>query len=195
MIRVGITGGIGSGKSTACKVFSFLGIPVFEADIVAKQLMNTDPEIHSKLINLFGTSVYLPDHTIDRKYLAGIVFNNAFLLAQLSEIVHPEVRKSFDNWCRNQKSPYVLHESAILFETGFYKIIDKSITVVANENQRIERVMKRDKIPHELVKQRIKNQLTDDEKIKLADFVIGNNDNELIIPQIVEIDKKLRANG
>ncbi|MDO9615979.1 MAG: dephospho-CoA kinase [Bacteroidota bacterium] len=195
MIKVGITGGIGSGKSTACKVFSFLGIPVFEADIVAKQLMNTDPEIRSRLISLFGTSVYLPDHTIDRKYLAGIVFNNASLLAQLSKIVHPEVHKSFDNWCLNQQSPYILHESAILFETGFYKLMDKSIAVVANENQRIERVMKRDKITHELVKQRIKNQLNDEEKIKLADFVIGNNDHELIIPQIVEIDKKIRANG
>ncbi|MDP2889826.1 MAG: dephospho-CoA kinase [Bacteroidota bacterium] len=195
MIKVGITGGIGSGKSTACKVFSFLGIPVFEADIVAKQLMNTDPEIRSKLISLFGTSVYLPDQTIDRKYLAGIVFNNASLLTQLSKIVHPEVHKSFENWCRNQRSPYILHESAILFETGFYKLMDKSIAVVANENQRIERVMKRDKITQELVKQRIKNQLNDEEKIKLADFVIGNNDNELIIPQIVEIDKKIRANG
>jgi dephospho-CoA kinase len=195
MIRVGITGGIGSGKSTACKVFSFLGIPVFEADIVAKQLMNTDPEIRSKLIDLFGTSVYLPDYTIDRKYLAGIVFNNASLLAQLSKIVHPEVHKSFDNWCRNQQSPYILHESAILFETGFYKLMDKTIAVVASENQRIERVMKRDKITQELVKQRIKNQLNDEEKIKLADFVIGNNDHELIIPQIVEIDKKIRANG
>lgn len=195
MIKVGITGGIGSGKSTACKVFSLLGIPVFEADIVAKQLMNTDSEIRSKLIDLFGTSVYLPDHTIDRKYLAGIVFNNVSLLAQLSKIVHPEVHKSFDIWCRNQQSPYILHESAILFETGFYKLMDKSIAVVANENQRIERVMKRDKITHELVKQRIKNQLNDEEKIKLADFVIGNNDHELIIPQIVEIDKKIRANG
>lgn len=195
MIRVGITGGIGSGKSTACKVFSYLGIPVFEADIVAKQLMNIDPEIRSKLIDLFGTSVYLPDQTIDRKYLAGIVFNNASLLAQLSKIVHPEVHKSFDSWCRNQQSPYILHESAILFETGFYKLMDKSIAVVANENQRIERVMKRDKIPHELVKQRIKNQLNDEDKIKLADFVIGNNEHELIIPQIVEIDKKIRANG
>jgi dephospho-CoA kinase len=144
MIKVGITGGIGSGKSTACKVFSLLGIPVFEADIVAKQLMNTDPEIRSKLIDLFGTSVYLPDHTIDRKYLAGIVFNNASLLAQLSKIVHPEVHKSFENWCRNQQSPYILHESAILFETGFYKLMDKSIAVIANEKQRIERVMKRD---------------------------------------------------
>lgn len=195
MIKVGITGGIGSGKSTACKVFAFLGIPVFEADIVAKQLMNTDPEIRSKLINLFGTSVYLPDRTIDRKHLAGIVFNNASLLARLSEIVHPEVHKSFENWCRIQQSPYILHESAILFETGFYKLMDKSIAVIANEDQRIERVIKRDKITIELVKQRISNQLNDEEKIKLADFVIGNNDNELIIPQIVEIDKKIRTNG
>ena len=195
MVKVGITGGIGSGKSTVCKVFAFLGIPVFEADIVAKQLMNSNTEIRTRLINLFGSTVYLPDRTIDRKYLAGIVFNNPPLLAKLSEIVHPVVHKSFDEWCRKQNSPYIIHESAILFESGFYKLMDKTIVVVANEDERIERVMKRDKMTKELVKQRIKNQLNDEEKIKLADFVIGNNDNELIIPQIVEIDKKIRANG
>ncbi len=195
MVKVGITGGIGSGKSTACKVFSFLGIPVFEADIVAKQIMNTDPEIRAQLINLFGTSVYLPDRTINRKYLAGIVFNNPSLLAKLNQIVHPEVHKSFNEWCQNQHAPYVLYEAAILFESGFYKTLDKTIAVVTNEDERIERVMKRDKTTKEMVKQRINNQLSDEEKIKLADFVISNNDNELIIPQIVELDKKIIANG
>ena len=195
MIKVGITGGIGSGKSTVCKVFSAIGIPVFDADSVAKQIMNTDPEIRDQLIHLFGTMVYMPDQTIDRKFLAGIVFNSTSLLTQLNSIVHPAVRKSFNLWCRNQQSPYVLHEAAILFESGFYKLMDKTITVVANEDERIERVMKRDKITPELVKQRIQNQLSDAEKIKLADFVISNNENELIIPQIVEIDKKIRAHG
>lgn len=195
MLKIGITGGIGSGKSTVCRVFSALGIPVFEADRIAKNLMNTDHGIHEKLINLFGTSVYLPDHTVDRKYLAGIVFNDTSLLAQLNAIVHPVVRKSFFDWCEKQQSPYVIHEAAILFESGFYKMMDKTITVVTSENERIQRVMKRDGLTLDLVKERIKNQWPDDERIKLADFVIGNNDNELIIPQIIKIDKKIRANG
>ncbi len=195
MLKIGITGGIGSGKSTVCRVFSYLCIPVFEADRIANNLMNTDQGIHEKLINLFGTSVYLPDHTVDRKYLAGIVFNDTSLLAQLNAIVHPVVRKSFFDWCEKQQSPYVIHEAAILFESGFYKMMDKTITVVTSENERIQRVMKRDDLTLDLVKERIRNQWSDDERIKLADFVIGNNDNELIIPQIIEIDKKIRANG
>lgn len=195
MIKVGITGGIGSGKSTVCKVFKVMGIPVFEADSVAKQLMNTNPVIREQLIHLFGTSVYLPDLTIDRKFLSEIVFNNTSLLAQLNAIVHPAVQKAFDEWCMIQQAPYVLHEAAILFESGFHKMMDKTIAIVVNEEERIERVMKRDKITKELVLQRIQNQLSDAERIKLADFVISNNDNELIIPQILEINKKIYANA
>lgn len=195
MLKIGITGGIGSGKSTVCRVFAALGIPVFEADPIAKNLMNTDQEIHEKLVRLFGEAVYLPDQTIDRKYLAGIVFNDPYLLAQLNAIVHPVVKKAFFDWCEKQQSPYVIHEAAILFESGFYKMMDKTITVVTNEAERIQRVMKRNDITLELVKERIRNQWSDEERIKLADFVIRNNDDELIIPQIIEIDKKIRANG
>jgi len=195
MIKVGITGGIGSGKSTVCKVFKTMGIPVFEADLVAKQLMNNDPELRKQLIHLFGSSVYQSDQTIDRKYLAGIVFSNPSLLAKLNEVVHPAVRKTFDDWFLNQNAPYVIHEAAILFESGFYKIMDKTITVVTDELERIDRVIKRDHITVEMVRQRMKNQWNDEQRIKLADFVIGNNDNQLIIPQIIEIDKKLRTNG
>ena len=193
MIKIGITGGIGSGKSTACRIFSVLGIPVFEADIEAKRLMNSNPELSIQLIRLFGEAVYLPDQTIDRKYLAGIVFKDRSLLAQLNGIVHPAVRRYFFEWCDNQDSPYVLHEAAILFESGFNKIMDKTIAVVADEDQRISRVLKRDNISPELIRDRIKNQWTDDQRIKLADYVISNNDDELITPQIIEIDKKIRA--
>ena len=195
MLKIGITGGIGSGKSTVCRVFSVMGIPVFEADKVARKLMDTDEEIHEKLVRLFGAAVYLPDQTVNRKYLAGIVFKDPSLLTKLNEIVHPVVRKTFFKWCEKQESPYIIHEAAILFESGFYKMMDKTITVVTDENERIQRVMKRDGITLELVKERIRNQWTDNERIKLADFVIGNNDDELIIPQIIEIDKKLRAHG
>ncbi|BBE16811.1 dephospho-CoA kinase [Aquipluma nitroreducens] len=195
MLKIGITGGIGSGKSTVCRVFSVMGIPVFEADKVARKLMDTDEEIHEKLVRLFGAAVYLPDQTVNRKYLAGIVFKDPSLLAKLNEIVHPVVRKTFFDWCERQKSPYIIHEAAILFESGFYKMMDKTITVVTNEDERIHRVMKRDGITIELVKERIKNQWSDEERMKLADFVIGNNDDQLIIPQIIEIDKKIKANG
>lgn len=195
MLKVGITGGIGSGKSTACKIFTAIGIPVFYADTEAKQLMHTNPEIRRQLIHTFGKAVYLPDRTIDRKYLAGIVFSDANLLAELNSIVHPAVRNAFEEWCLTKNTPYVLHEAAILFETGFNRLMDKTIAVVADEDQRIERVMKRDNISVELVKERIKNQLSDAEKIKLADFVISNNEDELILPQIIEIDKILRIHG
>jgi dephospho-CoA kinase len=172
-----------------------MGIPVFEADKVARKLMDTDEEIHEKLVRLFGAAVYLPDQTVNRKYLAGIVFKDPSLLAKLNEIVHPVVRKTFFDWCERQQSPYIIHEAAILFESGFYKMMDKTITVVTNEDERIHRVMKRDGITMELVKERIKNQWSDEERMKLADFVIGNNDDQLIIPQIIEIDKKIKANG
>lgn len=195
MIKLGITGGIGSGKSTACKVFSALGIPVFEADSEAKKIINTNPEVRRQLIQLFGTEVYLEDRTVNRKYLADIVFNNRSLLSELNKIVHPAVRLTFIEWSKIQDSPYVIHEAAILFESGFHRIMDKTIVVVADENQRISRVLKRDDVSMELVRQRMQHQWSDEEKIKLADFVIRNNDDELIVPQIIEIDKKLRAHG
>lgn len=195
MIKVGITGGIGSGKSTACKVFRALGIPVFEADAEARKLQNTDPVIRQQLIELFGTDVYLPDQTINRKFLAPIVFNNPNLLLKLNEIIHPVVRKAFYDWYEKQDAPYVLHEAAILFETGFYKMMDKTITIATDENQRIERVMKRDGVTDQQVIARLRNQWTDEERIKHADFVIHNNDDELIVPQIITIDKKIRAHG
>lgn len=195
MLKVGITGGIGSGKSTVCRIFSVLGIPVFEADLVAKQLQNTDPAIHSQLVDLFGASVYLSNNTVDRKYLAGIVFNDITLLHRLNAIIHPAVRQVFNEWCLQQHSPYVMLEAAILFESGLYQLMDKTIVVSTDESERIQRVMKRDKMTEELVRQRIRNQWTDEQRNKLADFVIYNNDNQLIIPQIVEIDKKLRTNG
>jgi dephospho-CoA kinase len=195
MIKVGITGGIGSGKSTVCKVFRTMGIPVFEADQVARQLQNNDPGVRQEIINLFGTNVYLPDQTIDRKYLASIVFKNPLLLEQLTDIVHPAVKKAFYDWYEKQDSPYIIHEAAILFESGFYKMMDKTITVVTDEAQRIQRVMKRNNITLEAVKERIRNQWSDEDRMKLADYVIRNNDDELIVPQIIDIDKKIRAHG
>jgi dephospho-CoA kinase len=195
MLKVGITGGIGSGKSTVCKVFSILGIPVFEADKVAKELMNTDRLISDQLIGLFGTEVYRPNRTVNRKYLAAVVFNDTSLLSKLNDIVHPVVRNAFFSWCDQQNAPYIIHEAAILFESGFYKLMDKTIAVVTSEHERIERVMKRDDVTIEMVNERIRNQWNDRQRTELADFVIENNDDQMIIPQIMEIDKKIRAYG
>lgn len=195
MIKVGVTGGIGSGKSTVCKVFAALGIPVFEADPVAKELMNNNPLLGEKLISLFGPDVYLPNHTINRKYLAGIVFNNPSLLRQLNNAVHPVVQDAFNNWCEKQDAPYIIHEAAILFESGFYKMMDKTITVVADEAERISRVVKRDELSEQQVRERIRNQWNDAQRMELADFIIRNNETDLIIPQILEIDKRIRTHG
>jgi dephospho-CoA kinase len=195
MLKVGITGGIGSGKSTVCRVFSNLGIPVFEADKAAKELMNNSEKIFDQLTRLFGAEVYLPDHSINRKYLAAIVFNDKSLLEKLNRIVHPVVRSVFFDWCDKQHAPYIIHEAAILFESGFYKFMDKTIAVVTSENERIERVVKRDGVTIEMVQERIRNQWNDKQRMELADFVIGNNDDDLIVPQIIEIDKQLRKNG
>lgn len=195
MIKVGVTGGIGSGKSTVCKVFAALGIPVFDADVTARQLMNNDPALLKQLVHLFGPSIYLPDQTIDRKYLAGIVFNNPTLLHELNNIVHPAVRDAFNRWLEQQKAPYVIHEAAILFESGFYKMMDKTITVVASESERISRVTSRDRLTAEQVRERIRNQWNDEQRMKLADFVIRNNNTDLITPQIMEIDKILKTHG
>jgi len=194
-LKVGITGGIGSGKSTVCKVFKLLGVPVFEADLVAKKLMDSDDRIKTGLVNLFGESVYTPSGIVDRKKLASIIFNNDIQLRKVNELVHPVVRSQFLRWVEDQEVPYVVHEAAILFESGFYKIMDFTILVSAPENERIERVTKRDKSMPEQVKERMMKQWSDDEKRKLASAEINNADDNLILPQIIKIDKQIREYG
>ena len=192
---IGITGGIGSGKSTICRVFKILGVPVFEADAVAKHLMNTNKEIRFGLIRLFGEGIYMDDDCVDRKKLANIIFNNDFILKKVNELVHPIVRNNFLEWLKKQEAPYVIHEAAILFESGFYKMMDFTIHVSAPEQQRIERVVKRDGITEALVVERIKKQWSDGEKQKLASVVIKNDNKNLIIPEILKIDKNLKEYG
>lgn len=194
-VKVGITGGIGSGKSTVCKVFRKLGIPVFEADYVAKQLINTDERIRNGLIDLFGKGVYTPEGLVDRKKLASLIFNNDIQLQKVNALVHPVVRTEFLKWAEEQAVPYVIQEAAILFESGFYKMMDFTILVSAPEEERLARVMKRDKLTTEQVGERMRKQWSDDERRKLASVEIKNAENDLIIPQIIEIDKQLREYG
>jgi len=194
MLTIGITGGIGSGKSTVCKVFSVLGVPVFQADSVARKLQDEEPQIVQPLISLFGPEIYPTQGSLDRKKLASIVFANKELLEQVNNIVHPVVHQAFNNWKRAYEGfPYVLYEAAILFETGSFRNFDISVLVVADELQRIERVMKRENTTVEAIRNRMRNQMADSEKISIADYLLNNNDNELIIPQILILDKIFKS--
>jgi dephospho-CoA kinase len=190
MLKIGLTGGIGTGKSIVAQVFKLLGISVYVSDIEAKRLMVESSEIRSQLIEKFGSGVYNKDLSLNRKYLSDIIFNNPQALKDVNAIVHPVVRNDFQTWSEKQHSQYVIQESAILFDTGLYKSFDKIISVTADEKLRIQRVKDRDGVNTGLVKERIKNQLDERVKIEKSDYVIYNN-SELILPQIIEIHHKI----
>lgn len=194
-VKIGITGGIGSGKTIVCEVFRIFGVPVFQADFVAGKLINTDTVIKNELIHLYGNEIYNTDRKINREMLAGIIFNNNVELEKVNAIVHPAVRNEYMVWLKNQKTDYIIHEAAILFESGFYKMMDYTILVTAPEELRIERVIKRNGISRENVVSRIARQWPDSEKRKFATFELINDNKSLLIPQIIEIDKKIKTYG
>jgi dephospho-CoA kinase len=172
---VGITGGIGSGKTTMAIFFKSIGIPVYHADAEAKALMNRSKVIRRKLIGLFGDSAY-KDGQLNRPYLRTQIFNNKKLLSKMNAIVHPKVGAHFQKWVKKQNSDYILKEVAIIFENNLEDQYDYIITVIADEASRVERVIKRDNIIETEVLAIINNQLPDEEKVKRSDFVIDNND-------------------
>ncbi len=189
---VGITGGIGSGKSTVAKIFSILGIPIYYADDRAKWLMQNDSSLVQKIKAAFGSESYQPDGSLNRVYLANHVFGDAEKLAEINGLVHPAVGHDFSDWADNQQTPYVLKEAALLFETGSYQDLFLTINVSAPLMLRMTRVLLRDAHRTEdQVNAIINKQLPDEDKNKLADFVIKNGDNKLIIPQVIEIHKKI----
>lgn len=191
-ILVGITGGIGSGKSTVARIFSILGIPIYYADDRAKWLMANDPDLKKQIQVNFGNESYSEEGVLNRAFLASKVFSDEEKVKTINGLVHPAVRADFETWAYAQKSPYVLKEAALLFETGSYKDLDKVINVSSPIRIRISRVLMRD--PHRNEKQVndiIDKQLPDEEKNKLADFVIKNTDNKMLIPQVLEIHKQL----
>jgi dephospho-CoA kinase len=189
--KIGITGGIGSGKSTVSKVFALLKVPIYNADNRAKYLLNNDADVVLKVKQVFGNDIYL-NQELDRKKMAAQVFEQPFLLQQLNEIVHPAVFKDFDNWCNeHQQEPYVLKEAALIFETIIHQKLDAVIMVSSPENLRIERVMKRDSITKEQVLARIKNQMSEEEKLNRADYIIYNDELQLVIPQVVQLHQQL----
>jgi len=174
MVVVGLTGGIGSGKSTILKYFKSYDIPVYIADSEAKALMNRSKVIRRKLIELFGEKAYV-DQTLNRPYLASKIFNDKTLLAKMNAIVHPKVASHFKRWLKQQDADYVIKEAAIIFENNLQDQYDYIITVVADEERRIQRVMERDNVSKEKVEVVIKNQWSDAKKIEKSDFVIVNN--------------------
>ena len=190
-LKVGITGGIGSGKSLVCKILETMGYPVFYSDSEAKSIMHHDKSLKAELIHLLGNQAYL-DGELNKSYIAEVVFKTPSLLNQINALVHPRVRNTFlDFVSTNLDKPIVFNEAAILFETGAYKTFDKTILVTAPSDIRIQRVMNRDGVSKDHVLQRMKNQWDDNEKMALADFVILNDETIPLIPQIEEILSKL----
>ncbi len=191
-LRIGITGGIGSGKSLVCKIFALLGAPTYDADSRARSLMTEDQVLADQIKKRFGDQSYLADGTLNRQYLSKEVFNDPGKLTELNKMVHPRVALDSEKWINeNAHSPYIVKEAALLFEAGAYKALDKIIVVSAPETLRVQRVINRDKTrtPEEVLKI-IRNQLSEEEKISRADFVITNDETQLIIPQVLKLHER-----
>lgn len=190
MLKVGVTGGIGAGKSIVCRVFKTLGIPVFDADAAAKMLMEEDPLLVKAISNLFGNDVYISGK-LDREKVASMVFNQPTLLKQLNKVVHPATISYGNSWMQQQTTSYVIKEAAIFFESGSYKEMDVMIGVFAPVELRIKRVLTRPGMTREKVLERMANQIGDEQKLKLCDYTITNDDVAAIIPQVESLHKIL----
>ncbi len=194
MLRIGITGGIGSGKSTVAKVFSTLGIPVYYADDAAKRLMNSDPILKEQIQKHFGAGTY-KNGILDRAFLAGIVFNDKYKLELLNALVHPVTIRDAEEWMRNQQSPYIVKEAALLFETSAKEGLDLIIGVSAPKHLRLYRTMQRDKVSKEEIEKRMHRQLDENIKMKLCDFIIYNDEQQLVIPQVLALHHRFIKEG
>lgn len=189
-MRVGLTGGIGSGKSTVAGYFRNLGIPVYDSDRQARDLMENTPALRSQIESLLGPEAY-SGKRLNRPFIAGKVFDNPGLLASLNNLVHPVVRRNFLEWSERQRAPYVVQEAAILFENGGYRQLDQTVLVTAPESVRLRRVMKRDGVSEQAVRARMHNQWDDSRKIPLADFVIENSRRQTARSQVRKIHQRL----
>ncbi len=196
MTRLGITGGIGSGKSYVAQMLRRDGIPVYDADSQAKRLTNTSSIIRQQLIQLFGCQIYTNDGNVCRELLASHVFGSPEVMRQVNDIIHPVVRTDFRSWATQHHCPIVAIESAILFEAGFRNEVDYALMVNAPETLRIERAMKRDNASREAIQARIHAQMSDNAKLLLADFVINNDGRDITVPlqQIIHLIKQKHSN-
>lgn len=189
-LKIGVTGGIGSGKSTVCSIFSHLGVPVYDADNRAKQLMHENEDLQKDLRQSFGWDVYTKEGILDRAYLSKIVFNNAAQLKILNGIVHPAVFDDYNKWVREQAEAghlYSVKEAALLIESGSFQSLDKLIVVTCPIDIRLERITKRDHIRKEDVLKRIDNQISDKDRLQYADYVIKNSTNISLIKQVIAL--------
>lgn len=192
MLRIGITGGIGSGKSTAAGIFRTLDVPVYEADQRARVLMEQSPSVMDGIRRLFGWDIFSEEGKLNRASIAGQVFKDKEKLDALNNIVHPAVKKDFNKWIDSvENTPYCLYEAAILVETGGYSELDRLITVIAPEELRIQRVVDRDGVKESQVRSRMANQFSDREKVRVSDYLIINDGEHLLIPQVLEIHRHL----
>ena len=193
MLKVGITGGIGSGKTIVCRVFALLGVPVYDSDFRAKWVMHHDPWLRQELTKTFGEKAYTPSGELDRPYLANLVFNQPAKLSLLNSLVHPRVKDDFTQWLTaHQNHPYILKEAALMYESKAYKQVQKVITVSAPLQVRLARVLQRD--PHRQladVQAIIDKQLPETERQQRADYIIYNDDQQPVIPQILALHEKL----
>jgi dephospho-CoA kinase len=188
-LRIGLTGGIGSGKSTVAKIFETLGIPVFYADAAARQVMNEDEELIHKMKETFGDAAY-ENGMLNRKYIADIVFNDPFRLEQLNALVHPAAIAMAEKWMRQQTAPYAIKEAALFFEAGSTEGLDYIIGVYTPQHLRVHRVMERDNVTREEVLARMSKQINEEMKMRLCDFVIVNDEQNMIIPQVLQLHEK-----
>ena len=188
-LKIGLTGGIGSGKTTVAKIFELLGVPVYYADEASKRLYHTNKELMDGLKKHFGEDVYINEQ-LNRSKLAAIVFNDPAKLELLNSLVHPLTIKDAEEWMQKQKVPYIIKEAALLFEAGSAKGLDFVIGVSAPEELRIKRVMDRDGIKKEEVLSRIERQMDDKTKMLLCDFIIKNDEEELVIPQVLALHER-----
>ena len=190
MKKIGITGGIGSGKTYVASVFQSLGIPIFNADIQAKKLMTSSGKLMKLVKEEFGNDIY-KDSDLNKEKLASIVFNDKSKLEKLNSLVHPIVKKEFNNWCKKQISPYVIKEAAILFESNSHVGLDAVICVSAPLDLRMKRLLNRDDYSEKEIKKRIENQISQEEKEQRSDYIIVNHERDLLLPQIIKIHEKL----
>jgi dephospho-CoA kinase len=189
MLKIGLTGGIGSGKSLVAGIFNVLGIPVFDADTEAKLLMETDRELVSSIKQLFGEEAYL-EGKLNRAFIAGVVFNDPNRLQQLNALVHPAAIAAAHQWIEQQTTPYIVKEAALLFEAGTAANLDYIVGVHAPLPLRIKRVMERDKASLEQVLARTSRQISEEIKMKLCDFLVVNDEQQLLIPQVLHLHQK-----
>jgi dephospho-CoA kinase len=191
MLQVGLTGGIGSGKTLVCSILGKLGIPVYSADIEARKLMNSNTELKEGIVKMFGEEAYHED-SLNREFLSDTVFGDHDKLAMLNGLVHPAVRKDFHRWASGQlEAPYVVEEAAILFESGAFREMDISVLIYAPAEIRINRVMARDHVDREAVLKRMGHQLSEKQKMKLADHIIYNDGVQMLLPQVIEWHSKV----